>query len=391
MTPHQTLKKYWGYTKFRPPQDKIVDAVVSGRDVLAIMATGGGKSICFQVPAIMSGKTFIVITPIKSLMVDQVRNARNKGIDAVYINGDMTPQQILAGYRYIINNTPPLLYIAPERLKSSAMRSAMRSMKIGAVVIDEAHSIDDGHEFRRVYHQIRSLVGNKQIVCLTASATPKLQEEIIEVLKLDNPFRVQGSLDRRNLFYSVRRKSKRQYDQIAELIQGMQGSGVVYRTSRAEVERTVSRLNNLGVSALPYHAGLSSSVRSQNQSAWMENKCRCVVATIAFGLGVDKPDVRWVIHGDLSKNLEGYYQESGRAGRDGKDSQCILLYSLNDIAGVRSFGDNARNQNVRSKAYEQLVEMIRYAETRKCRRALLLNYYGEQITGNCGACDNCRK
>ena len=388
------LQETFGFSSFRENQQEIVQAILDKRDVFAVMPTGGGKSLCYQLPAILLDGVCIVISPLISLMKDQVDNATALGIRAAYVNSTLSFQQqseIMAAFR---ENRLDLLYLAPERLAIGDFAAALQRGKIAMVAVDEAHCISEwGHDFRPDYMQLarlRDLLPQISIGAFTATATEQVSHDIIHRLRLDNPFKVLASFTPPNLIYTVRLRDSVQR-QILQAIQQQPGQpGIVYRLSRKDVERTAAMLAGNNVSALPYHAGLDSQQRSANQEAFNRDEIQVIVATVAFGMGIDKSNVRFVIHGDLPKNMEGYYQETGRAGRDGEPAQCLLLYNRGDMMRLGHFLDQVQDQREREIGWKKLKQMADYAEKPICRRRQLLAYFEEDLQqDNCGGCDIC--
>ncbi|AFZ47777.1 ATP-dependent DNA helicase RecQ [Cyanobacterium stanieri PCC 7202] len=393
----ESLKKYFGYDSFRPGQEKIVQDAIAHKDLLVIMPTGGGKSLCFQLPALLKQGVTIVISPLISLMQDQVTALQDNGIGATYLNSTLNYEQTKIRQRDILAGKIKLLYLAPERLVSDTFQPFLVTLaqKIGiaAFAIDEAHCISEwGHDFRQEYRQMRYLrqqFPQVPITALTATATVRVQRDIIEQLNLRNPQIHRFSFNRQNLYYEVQEKERRAYNQLLHIIRSHQGSGIVYCISRKSTEEIAERLVKDGVSALPYHAGLSDKVRSHYQTSFIRDDVRIMVATVAFGMGINKPDVRLVVHYDLPRNIESYYQESGRAGRDGEKANCILLYSRGDKQKIHYFIRQKTNPQEQKIAYAQLAKVIEYADTNYCRRIPQLSYFGEKFKGDCGNCDNC--
>ncbi|AUC62316.1 ATP-dependent DNA helicase RecQ [Cyanobacterium sp. HL-69] len=393
----ESLKKYFGYDSFRPGQEKIVQDAITHKDLLVIMPTGGGKSLCFQLPALLKQGITIVISPLISLMQDQVTALQDNGIGATYINSTLNYEETRIRQRDILAGKIKLLYLAPERLVSDTFQpfldTVVQKIGISAFAIDEAHCISEwGHDFRQEYRQmkyLRSQYPRVPIIALTATATVRVQRDIIQQLNLRNPQIHRFSFNRQNLYYEVQPKETRAYNQLLHIIRSHQGSGIVYCISRKSTEEIAERLARDGVSALPYHAGLSDKVRSQYQTRFIRDDVRIMVATVAFGMGINKPDVRLVVHYDLPRNIESYYQESGRAGRDGEKASCILLYSRGDKQKINYFIRQKTNPQEQKIAYAQLAKVIEYADTNYCRRIPQLSYFGEKFKGNCGNCDNC--
>ncbi|MFW6045025.1 MAG: DNA helicase RecQ [Planctomycetota bacterium] len=390
----RALKHTFGYSSFRPHQQSIVKAVLRGRDCFVVMPSGGGKSLCYQLPATLMSGTCVVISPLISLMKDQVDGACAEGISAGCINSSQNYRNRRRTLQQLQAKELDLLYISPERLAMDRFRDKLKRAEISFFAIDEAHCISEwGHDFRPDY---LSLSGIKEafsripVAAFTATATPKVQEDIIQRLNLAQPHRVEASFDRPNFFYQVLPKDepRRQILQFARKRQDE--SGIVYRTTRDDVEATARMLKENEINALPYHAGFDRSTRRRHQEAFNNNDVDVMVATIAFGMGIDKPNVRYVVHGDLPKNMESYYQETGRAGRDGNPAHCLLLFSQADAHKIRYFIRQMEDEQHQKVASEKLNRMIRFASTNCCRRRQLLNYFGEDYEeDSCGSCDVC--
>ncbi len=391
---YDTLKKYFGYNEFRPLQQEIINDVLSKKDVFVLMPTGGGKSLCYQVPAIILGGLTVVVSPLISLMKDQVDSLVANGVNAAYLNSTLTSNQTKDITRSIIEGRINILYVAPERLVMGNMLKLLKYASINLFAIDEAHCISEwGHDFRPEYRRLNIIRNNfpdVPIIALTATATPRVRDDTIKQLSLRSPSNYVASFDRRNLSYSVRPK-KEVYDQIVSYLRKQRGnSGIIYCTSRKDVERISSCLNKDGFNTLPYHAGLSDSVRSRHQERFIRDDIDVIVATVAFGMGIDKPDVRFVIHHDLPKNLESYYQETGRGGRDGLECECILFFTRGDWYRLKYFIDQKNKKQERDIANRKVQQMMEFCEINTCRRKYLLSYFGEQLQDDdCGACDVC--
>ncbi|MEA2207180.1 MAG: ATP-dependent helicase RecQ [Blastocatellia bacterium] len=388
------LKQSFGYSEFRPLQAEIIRDALAGRDVFAILPTGGGKSLCFQLPALVQKGLTVVISPLISLMKDQVDALQAAGIAATFLNSSLQADEARARLRGLHNGEYRLLYVAPERLMLSGFLADLRSWKVKLLAIDEAHCISEwGHDFRPEYRQLADLrthFPDVPLMALTATATERVRGDIVTQLKLRDPVCYLASFNRPNLNYRVLAKSK-PYDQLIKFINDRPGeSGIVYCQSRRSAESLSAKLNEDYVTARPYHAGLASNERSTNQELFLRDEVRVICATIAFGMGINKPNVRFVVHYDLPKNIEGYYQETGRAGRDGLPSECVLLFSAGDAVKYSRFIDEKISARERQIAREQLQLMVHYAESAECRRRVLLGYFGETLPGpNCGGCDNC--
>jgi len=388
-----TLKKHFGYDQFRPLQREIISDALVGRDVLVLMPTGGGKSLCFQLPALTRQGLTIVVSPLISLMKDQVDALQTSGIPATYLNSTLDRQGAVARWRGLHRGEYRMLYVAPERLMLDTFLERAVNWNIAQFAIDEAHCISEwGHDFRPEYRELKKLrthFPDVPMMALTATATERVRADIVKQLKLREPRCYVASFNRSNLTYRVVPKAA-PYEQLLTFIRSRSNdSGIVYCASRKSAESLARNLTEDGVSAKTYHAGLTSAARTKNQEAFLRDDVRVVTATIAFGMGINKPNVRFVVHYDLPKNLESYYQETGRAGRDGLPSECVLLFSASDVAKQLHFIDEKSESEARI-ARTQLQQMVHYAETRECRRVTLLRYFGEEYTKpSCEGCDNC--
>ena len=393
----QALKHYFGYYTFRPGQRQIVEQALQNQDLLIIMPTGGGKSLCFQLPALLKPGLTVVVSPLIALMQDQVEALQANRIGATFLNSSLNGQAVRDREKDILDRKIKLLYVAPERLLSERFLPFLDLVqeKIGicAFAIDEAHCVSEwGHDFRPDYRQLRSLrqrYPGVPTLALTATATDRVRQDIIQQLALAKPSIHVASFNRPNLYYEVQLKQKHSYTQLLKQIQQAKGSGIVYCLSRRKVDEITFKLQQDGVSALPYHAGLGDEERSGNQTRFIRDDVQVMVATIAFGMGINKPDVRFVIHYDLPRNLESYYQESGRAGRDGEPARCTVFFGYGDIKTIEYLIDQKANPQEQRIARQQLRQVIDYAEGTDCRRAIQLGYFGERFGGNCGNCDNC--
>lgn len=390
-----TLEKNFGYRAFKPFQEEIVTDVLGGRDVLAIIATGGGKSLCYQLPALLSDGLTIVVSPLISLMKDQVDDLLANGIPAATLNSSMGYDEILAVQQKLLSGKIKVLYISPERAGLESFLEFTGKLKVNLIAVDEAHCISMwGHQFRPEYRRLAALKARfpgVPMIALTASAIPEVREDIVSQLKLTEPIRYVGSFNRKNLSYEVREK-RDTTTQIISYIKKHRGqSGIVYCWQRKTTEEIAEKLRMAGINALPYHAELSDSLRSSTQDKFVKDRVEVICATVAFGMGIDKPDVRYVIHYDMPKNLESYYQETGRAGRDGEASDCILFYSPADAMRMKSLLEKVFTDPGQTKvALQKWRAMVDFVETRQCRRKFLLNYFGERYEGPaCDACDNC--
>jgi ATP-dependent DNA helicase RecQ len=388
-----TLKKHFGYDQFRPLQQEIIRDALAGRDVFVLMPTGGGKSLCFQLPALVRDHLTIVVSPLISLMKDQVDALQTSGIPATYLNSTLSGNEAKTRWRGLHRGEYRLLYVAPERLMLDTFLERAINWNIAQFAIDEAHCISEwGHDFRPEYRELKKLrehLPDVPVMALTATATERVRADIVKELHLRDPRCYVASFNRPNLTYRVVPKSK-PYEQLLAFIRNRPNdSGIVYCASRKSTESLARNLNEDGVSAKPYHAGLTASERTKHQESFLRDDVRVVTATIAFGMGINKPNVRFVVHYDLPKNLESYYQETGRAGRDGLPSECVLLFSPNDVAKQLHFCDE-KSENEGRIARAQLRQMVHYAEARECRRAVLLKYFGEEfLKEQCDGCDNC--
>lgn len=389
-----TLKETFGYDSFRPLQREIITDVLAGQDVFALLPTGGGKSLCFQLPALLQPGLTLVISPLIALMKDQVDALQAAGVPATFLNSSLDAAETKARLRGLHNGAFKLLYAAPERLMLDHWADNLRAWNISLLAVDEAHCISEwGHDFRPEYRQLarlRGLLPGTPCLALTATATGRVREDIVRRLELRDPRSFVASFNRPNLTYRVLPKDQ-PVRQILEFLKSRRDeSGIVYCASRKAAEGVADSLRSRGYSALPYHAGLDGAERARNQDAFLRDEAKIICATIAFGMGINKPNVRYIIHHDLPKNLEGYYQETGRAGRDGLPSECLLLYSAGDIAKQTHFIDEMTDPAEQGVARDQLRRVTHYAESPACRRVDLLGYFGEPWTEiPCLACDNC--
>lgn len=399
------LKRSFGFDTFRPGQERIVSDVLAGRDLLAIMPTGGGKSLCFQLPATLQPGISIVISPLIALMQDQIRLLQNNGIAATSLNSSIEPTENARRIAALLRGEYKLVYLAPERLLGSDFADTIlpalhSNLGINAFVIDEAHCVSEwGHDFRPEYRQLASLrrrFSGIPMLAFTATATPRVRADIAQQLALRDPAIHVASFNRPNLHYAVLPKNKQTYRALLARARAADHTGIVYCLSRKRVDVLAAKLRDDGVRALPYHAGLEAEQRTRNQHAFIHDDAQVIVATIAFGMGINKHDVRWVVHYDLPKSLEGYYQESGRAGRDGDPAQCILYFSAADIRTAEFLIQQKVDpvagtplENEQRQARQQLRGVLAYADSTECRRLVQLRYFGEDFSGPCGACDNC--
>ena len=394
---HAKLKTFFGYDAFKGDQEQIIRHLVEGGNAFVLMPTGGGKSLCYQLPALLMEGTAIIISPLIALMKNQVDVIRGfeteqEGI-AHFLNSSLSRIQLAEVQQDLLSGVTKMLYVAPESLTKEENINFLKEIKISFYAVDEAHCISEwGHDFRPEYRKIRSIIEDIQpapVIALTATATPKVQSDILKNLRIQDAKVFKSSFNRPNLYYEVRDKVEPEKDIIRFIRQNPGKSGIIYCLSRKKVEDLAQVLAINGIKALPYHAGLDAKTRAENQDKFLMEEIDVIVATIAFGMGIDKPDVRFVIHYDIPKSIEGYYQETGRAGRDGREGVCITYYSYKDIQKLEKFmqGKPVSEQEI---GKQLLNETVAYAESGQCRRKLLLNYFGEDYPQeNCGCCDNC--
>ena len=392
------LKSFFGFSKFKGNQEAIIDNLMEGKDTFVVMPTGGGKSLCYQLPALVKPGTAIVVSPLIALMKNQVDMVRNFGSEkgvAHVMNSSLSKSELNEVRADLLSGKTKLLYMAPESLTKEDNQEFLKQIEISFYAIDEAHCISEwGHDFRPEYRKLRPIIQaigqDVPVMALTATATMKVQEDILKTLEINDATVFKSSFDRPNLYYEVRPKTKDVIKDVIKYIKTQPGkSGIVYCLSRKKVEEIAETLSVNGIKALPYHAGLDAGTRRRNQDMFLMEDVDVIVATIAFGMGIDKPDIRFVIHHDIPKSIEGYYQETGRAGRDGGEGNCITFYSYDDIQKLEKFMKDkpVAEQEI---AKELLGETVTYAESSICRHKLLLHYFGEVYTkDNCGACDNC--
>jgi len=389
-----TLKQTFGYDSFRPLQQEIITDALAGRDVFALLPTGGGKSLCFQLPALLREGLTVVVSPLIALMKDQVDALTATGVPATFLNSTLDGDEARARFRGLHRGEFRLLYAAPERLMLPGFVDNLRAWNVTQIAIDEAHCISEwGHDFRPEYRQLaelRETLPEVPVMALTATATERVRADIIERLHLRDPRCYTASFNRPNLTYRVVPRAQ-PYDQVLAFLRSRRGeSGIIYCSSRKATESVAERLVEDRIPAKPYHAGLTAEERSRHQELFLRDEVRVICATIAFGMGINKPNVRFVLHYDLPKNIEGYYQETGRAGRDGLPSECVLLFSAADVVKQTSFIEEKTDPEERRIARAQLQQMVHFAESSACRRVELLGYFGEEWPEeNCGGCDNC--
>ncbi len=396
------LKRYFGYDEFRPLQEEIIHSVLQKQDTLVIMPTGGGKSLCYQLPALQFDGLTLVVSPLIALMKDQVDALKANGVDAEFINSTLSYAEIMRVQAQAQQGRLKILYLAPERLALPEFREFLSTLKVSLVAVDEAHCISEwGHDFRTEYRNLgdlRKSMPTVPFVALTATATERVRHDIVSQLKLNHPKQFIASFDRPNLHYEVRPKQRAFHQLVQMLIKHEGESAIIYCFSRKDTEELSDRLRDEGFNALPYHAGLNSEVRRNNQERFIRDETNIIAATIAFGMGIDKPDVRLVVHLELPKTLEAYYQQTGRAGRDGLSSDCVLFYSYGDKVKQDFFINRIEDASERRSAQHKLEQVIEYCQLRTCRRKYLLEYFGEsrEDDGNdgaeakgCGGCDVC--
>lgn len=403
MTKHEALKKYFGYDTFREGQETLVDGILSGRDVMGIMPTGAGKSLCYQIPALLLPGITLVISPLISLMKDQVSTLNQAGIHAAYLNSSLTPGQYRTAMKYMVNGQYKIIYVAPERLLTEAFIDAAKQIEISMISVDEAHCISQwGQDFRPSYLKIPDFVNLLEkrpiLSAFTATATREVKEDILALLGLQDPVQLTTGFDRKNLKFLVQQPGNK-WQAAREIIEThREECGIIYCLTRKTVEEVCDHLVKSGYSATRYHAGLSDEERRHNQDDFLYDRKQIMVATNAFGMGIDKSNVRYVIHYNMPKNIESYYQEAGRAGRDGLPSECVLLYSGQDVVTNQFFidkmeppegADDETADMIREREQERLKRMTFYCFTNECLREYILHYFGEYGSGYCGNCSNC--
>ncbi len=391
--PLESLKNIFGYDSFRPHQQEIVEGLIDGKDAFVLMPTGGGKSLCYQIPALHRKGVGIVVSPLISLMKDQVDALRECGVSAAFYNSSLKSKEAKEVLSSLHRQELDLLYVAPERLLSDGFVERLQDISIALFAIDEAHCISQwGHDFRTEYSKLgrlRQLFPDIPLIGLTATAEPHTRKDIIDRLQLHQAHTYLSSFDRPNIKYTVLEKNK-PFKQLLHFLANRQSeSGIVYCLSRKRVEDIAQRLVDEGFNAAPYHAGLAASHRGNVQEDFLRDDVRIVVATVAFGMGIDKSNVRYVAHYDVPKNIESYYQETGRAGRDGLESEALLLFGYGDVAIARSLIEKSNHEERKRIESHKLNSMIGFAEAMSCRRRILLGYFGETVTKNCGNCDIC--
>ena len=394
------LKRHFGFQSFRPLQREIIESLLAGEDVLALLPTGGGKSLCYQLPAVAIDGLTIVISPLIALMKDQVDSLEELGVPATFLNSSLSLEEYRRRWRDLNAGRYKILYLAPERLVTDEMLAALEAWDVGLIAVDEAHCISEwGHDFRPEYRELavlRARFPGVPLVALTATATARVRDDIVSMLRMQQP-RIQiASFNRPNLSYRIVPRVSPLKQILAILAEHRGESGIIYCMTRNRTEELEQALIKEGVLARAYHAGMDSTERARRQDLFIQDKIQVIVATIAFGMGVHKPDVRFVVHHDLPKNIESYYQESGRAGRDGLPSECVLLYSRSDAARLHHLIDNITNEQEQMIARRHLTQLIEFCESPLCRRVQLLRYFGEtyqsrdgETLAACGACDNC--
>ncbi len=404
MTKTEALRQYFGHSQFRPGQEKMMDALLAGRDALGVMPTGAGKSMCYQIPALLLPGITLVVSPLISLMADQVAALKAAGVAAAYLNSTLTPRQMELALQRAREGAYKIIYVAPERLEAPSFISFARSVQISLVAVDEAHCVSQwGQDFRPVYLRIADFVSllpvRPAMGAFTATATERVRQDIIRHLRLISPETVVTGFDRPNLYFEVVRIKKQRDQVLLRILEERRGeAGIVYCATRKEVESVCIALNDAGLRAARYHAGLSDEERKRNQEDFQYDRVDVMVATNAFGMGIDKSNVRYVIHHNMPKSMEAYYQEAGRAGRDGEKSDCILLYMANDIMTAKWMIEHgepnpdlsaAEMANVRRLDMQRLQTMIDYCTRETCLRAFILNYFGERTAADCGSCGHC--
>ncbi len=394
------LRRHFGFPSFRPHQRQIVEGLLAGDDVLALLPTGGGKSLCYQLPAMVVEGLTVVVSPLIALMKDQVDNLEEAGVPATFLNSSLAPDEFGRRWRDLNRRAYRILYLAPERLVTEEMLLALRAWDVRLIAIDEAHCISEwGHDFRREYRELavlRRRFPDVPLIALTATATARVRDDIVALLGMRRPRIHIASFNRPNLSYRVVPRTSPLKQILAILSEHRGESGIIYCMTRKRTEELEEALTRQGIAARAYHAGLDAAERAKRQDLFIKDRVQVIVATIAFGMGIHKPDVRFVLHHDLPKNIESYYQETGRAGRDGLPSECVLLYSAADAVRLHRLIDEMSDERERTVARQHLTKLIEFCESARCRRVQLLRYFGETYRGGdgealveCGACDNC--
>ncbi len=400
---HQLLNRYFGYNVFRSGQEALIDAQLKGQDVLGIMPTGGGKSLCYQLPALLLDGITLVVSPLISLMKDQVTSLRKAGIAAAYINSTLSWGQINAVYQNMIEGKYKIIYIAPERLLTDGFLSAIQYVTVSLFVVDEAHCISQwGQDFRPSYLRIVEFLNQLDyrpvVSAFTATATERVRDDIMEILCLDDPLQINTGFDRPNLYFEVMKPNNKPLSLLSLVREREEKSGIIYCATRKEVENVCQLLQERDISATRYHAGLPEEERQENQDDFLYDRCSVMVATNAFGMGIDKSNVSYVIHYNMPQSMEAYYQEAGRAGRDGSDAECILLYTASDIRTAKYLIENGseneelteeQREEIQKLDLQRLDQMIGYCKTTGCLRGYILRYFGEKHREVCGNCSNC--
>ena len=404
MSTHQILERFFGYTAFRPGQETLIDGILAGKDVFGIMPTGGGKSICYQIPSLMLPGITLVVSPLISLMRDQVLALKSVGIPAAYINSTLSSQQIQLVYRNLLAGFYKIVYIAPERLDYTGFSNIVSRLQISLLAVDEAHCISQwGQDFRpsylRILQFIEALPVRPVVGAFTATATAQVREDVERILKLRDPVRVITGFDRPNLFFDVIHPEKKEKELLRLLSSRRQKSGIIYCATRKRVESVCQTLKDKGYAATRYHAGLEEEERTRNQEDFIHDRCPVMVATNAFGMGIDKSNVSYVIHYNMPKSMEAYYQEAGRAGRDGTDADCILLFSRSDIRTAEFLIHNSseneelapqQREMIRQQDLRRLDAMVGYCQAKNCLRGYILEYFGQEHPAVCGKCGTCQ-
>ncbi|MGP0067462.1 MAG: DNA helicase RecQ [Isosphaeraceae bacterium] len=394
------LKRHFGFRSFRPHQREIVESLLAGQDVLALLPTGGGKSLCYQLPAIAVDGLTVVVSPLIALMKDQVDSLDEIGVPATFLNSSLPPDEYGRRWRDLGRRGYKILYLAPERLVTEEMLGALRAWNVGLIAVDEAHCISEwGHDFRREYRELavlRQQFPHVPLIGLTATATARVRDDIVSMLRMREPRIHVASFNRPNLSYRIVPRVSPLKQVLAILAEHRGESGIIYCMTRKRTEELAESLADAGIAASAYHAGLDATERARRQDLFIKDQVQVIVATVAFGMGIHKPDVRFVVHHDLPKNIESYYQETGRAGRDGLPGECVLLYAPSDAVRLHRLIDTMEDEHEQMVARKHLTQLIEFCESALCRRVQLLQYFGETYRGSdgealvaCGACDNC--